>query len=131
MRDNLFVPNKMAYIKGKAKPDVECILCAIVEGDARVERLDIYRAELFTISLNLYPYSPGHLMIFPNRHIVDVREFTREEVVELHRLQCRSLEVWIAYTNPTDTTSDSMSVKRQAQAFRMYTPTLSRATPVN
>ena len=41
MRDNLFVPNKMAYIKGKAKPDVECILCAIVEGDSRVERLDI------------------------------------------------------------------------------------------
>lgn len=93
MRDNLFVPNKMDYVKGKAKPNVECILCAIVQGDDRVERLDIYRGELFTISLNLYPYSPGHLMIFPNRHIVDVREFTPEEVIELHHLQCRSLEV--------------------------------------
>ena len=31
MRHNLFVPNKMPYAKGKNRPDVPCILCAIVE----------------------------------------------------------------------------------------------------
>lgn len=93
MRKNLFVPNKMPYAKGKNRPNVECILCAIVDKDDKVERLEVHRTKLFTISLNLYPYSPGHLMIFPNRHIVDVRELNSEEVLELHSLQCLSFEV--------------------------------------
>ncbi len=93
MRNNLFVPNKMPYAKGKNRPDVQCILCAIVEKDEKVERLEVHRTELFTISLNLYPYSPGHLMIFPNRHIVDARELNAEEVYDLHQLQCLSFEV--------------------------------------
>ena len=93
MRNNLFVPNKMPYAKGKNRPDVPCILCAIVEKNERVERLEVHSTELFTISLNLYPYSPGHLMIFPNRHIVDSRELTQDEVYNLHQLQCLSFEV--------------------------------------
>ena len=93
MRKNLFVPNKMPYAKGKNRPDVPCILCAIVEKDEKVECLEVHRTELFTISLNLYPYSPGHLLIFPNRHIVDVRELSSDEVSNLHQLQCLSFEV--------------------------------------
>ncbi len=93
MRENLFVPNKMPYAKGKNRPAVECILCAIVEKSDKVERLEVHRTELFTISLNLYPYSPGHLIIFPNRHIVDMRELNSEEVIELHQLECLSFEV--------------------------------------
>jgi len=93
MRQNLFVPNKMPYAKGKNRPDVTCILCAIVKKDEKVERLEVHRTELFTISLNLYPYSPGHLLIFPNRHVLDMRELTSEEVLRLHELQCLCFEV--------------------------------------
>ncbi len=93
MRHNLFVPNKMPYAKGKNRPDVSCILCAIVEKSEKVQRLEVHRTDRFTISLNLYPYSPGHVLIFPNRHIVDVRELRQEEVQELHTLQCLCLEV--------------------------------------
>ncbi len=93
MRENLFVPNKMPYAKGKNRPDVDCILCAIVEKNEKVERLEVYRTVLFTISLNLYPYSPGHLLIFPNRHIVDTRELSSDEVLQLHDLECLSFDV--------------------------------------
>ncbi len=93
MRQNLFVPNKMSYARGKNRPDVACILCAIVEGDEKVERLEVHRTQLFTISLNLYPYSPGHLVIFPNRHVLDIRELNGTEVKQLHELQCLSVEV--------------------------------------
>ena len=92
-RQNLFVPDKMDYARGKRRPDVECILCAIVAGDERVERLDVYKSERFSVSLNLYPYTPGHLMVFPKRHIIDVREMTPEEVNELHVVQHRCLDV--------------------------------------
>jgi ATP adenylyltransferase len=90
---NLFVPNKMDYARGKKRPDVECILCAIISGDERVEKLEVYQSELFFVSLNLYPYSPGHLMVFPKRHIVDIRELTSEEVEQLHNLQNLCLNV--------------------------------------
>jgi ATP adenylyltransferase len=92
MRDNLFIPNKMDYVRGKTRPDVDCILCAVVDGSDQVNRLEVYQTALFTISLNLYPYSPGHLLVFPNRHIVDVRELAEAEVVELHQLQCLCIE---------------------------------------
>ena len=92
MRENLFVPNKMSYAKGQNRPDVACILCAIVERNDKVERLEVHRTELFTISLNLYPYSPGHLLIFPNRHIVDKRELRSDEVLHLHELEGMSFE---------------------------------------
>jgi ATP adenylyltransferase len=90
---NLFVPNKMDYARGKNRPDVDCILCAIVSGDERVEKLAVYQSELFFVSLNLYPYTPGHLMVFPKRHIVDIRELTSEEVEQLHDIQNLCLNV--------------------------------------
>ena len=93
MRQNLFVPNKMGYARGENRPDVPCILCAIVEKDERVERLEVHSTELWTLSLNLYPYSPGHLLIFPNRHVLDVRELNAAEVTALHELQCLSVRV--------------------------------------
>ena len=93
MRDNLFVPNKLAYVKGKARPEVDCILCAIIEGNDQVDRLEVYQSALFTVSLNLYPYTPGHLLIFPKRHLVDVRQLTEAEVLELHTVQRSCLEI--------------------------------------
>jgi len=84
---NLFVPNKIDYAKGKKRPKVECILCAIVSGDDQVEKLEVYESELFIVSLNLYPYTPGHLMVFPKRHIVDIRELTNQEIIQLHTVE--------------------------------------------
>ena len=92
-RKNLFVPNKMAYVRGRNRPDVECILCAIVAGDDQVVKLEVHRSELFVVTLNLYPYSPGHLMVFPKRHITDPRMLTHEEAMELHALQNHCLDV--------------------------------------
>ena len=66
MRDNLFIPNKMDYVRGKTRPDVSCILCAVVDGSDQVNRLEVYLTALFTISLNLYPYSPGARGVNPD-----------------------------------------------------------------
>ena len=93
IRKNLFIPNKMEYAKGGARPDVDCILCAIAEGNDKVTRLDVYNSKLFVVALNLYPYAPGHLMVFPKRHITDPRMLSEEEVVELHRIQALCLDV--------------------------------------
>jgi len=93
MRNNLFVPDKMEYARGEKRPDVECILCAIVEENDKVTRLDVYRSELFVVALNLYPYAPGHLIVFPRRHVTDPRMLNDEEVAELHKTQSLCLDV--------------------------------------
>jgi ATP adenylyltransferase len=93
MQKNLFIPGKMAYVRGEKKPDVECILCAIVERNDKVVRLEVYRSELFVVALNLYPYAPGHLMIFPKRHVTDPRMLIKEESAELCKLQAVCLDV--------------------------------------
>lgn len=91
-RDQVFPVHKLDYVSGH-RPPVPCILCSVVGRDPRVVDLEILRTDLFLVSANLYPYNTGHLMIFPLRHIVDVAEYTDEEVMELHRLHLRSLEV--------------------------------------
>ena len=83
--------DKMEYVKG-TRPD-GCILCLIREKSSRVVDLTVYSDDLFTVSVNLYPYNPGHLMVFPNRHIEDVRDFTPEEEQRASQLTRRVLDV--------------------------------------
>ena len=72
--DRLWTPHRLAYIKGENKPadatSEECPFC-------RIQRLPdedglvVRRGEHAFVVLNLYPYSPGHLMICPYRHVAD------------------------------------------------------------
>lgn len=81
----------MDYVKGK-RPD-GCILCHIINRSPGVVDLTVYENKFFFIVVNLYPYNPGHLMIFPRRHLIDVRELNREEEKMLSKLQRITLDV--------------------------------------
>ena len=72
---------------------MDCILCAVARDDPRVDNLCVYRHEGWFVTLNLYPYNPGHLMLVPRAHLTDVRELSEAEVLELHRLQVLALQV--------------------------------------
>lgn len=91
-RRNLFVASKYAYVRG-GRPAVRCILCGIVGGDPQVEELVVHRGEHLWVCLNLYPYSPGHVMVFPTRHITDPRQMTEQETLEWKTLLDASLEI--------------------------------------
>jgi ATP adenylyltransferase len=84
VRDYFLNFEKYAYVKGP-KPE-GCILCLIRDRDPAVIDLSVYRDDLFVVTVNLYPYNPGHLLIFPVRHIMDVRSFTEEEERRLDNL---------------------------------------------
>jgi ATP adenylyltransferase len=73
---------KMAYIK--AKRPVGCILCMVRDSSPDVVNLTVYASEHFVAAVNLYPYNPGHVMVFPKRHLLDVREYTTEEEADLN-----------------------------------------------
>jgi len=73
--------DKLGYLKG-GKPD-GCILCLVASGSDEVERLVVHESASFVVSLNLYPYNPGHLIVFPKRHVVDIRCLSGKERAEL------------------------------------------------
>ncbi len=87
--DRLWTPHRMAYIRGENKPaDAsagECPFCRIPARDD-TDGLVVHRGELAFAVLNLYPYSPGHLMICPYRHLADYTETTSAEAVEIGEL---------------------------------------------
>ena len=57
------------------------------------EGLVVHRGELAYAVLNLYPYSPGHLMVCPYRHVADYTETTDEEAAEIAALTKRAMTV--------------------------------------
>ncbi len=76
--------DKLTYLKGE-RPE-GCILCLVANGAENVERLVALDTGSFIVSLNLYPYNPGHLILFPRRHVTDIRELAAEERRELDGL---------------------------------------------
>jgi ATP adenylyltransferase len=76
--------DKLGYLKG-GKPE-GCILCLVAAGSCEVERLVVHETASFVVSLNLYPYNPGHLIVFPKRHLVDIRDLSGKEREELDSL---------------------------------------------
>ncbi len=91
MRKYLFNTDKIKYVKGEM-PSVDCILCALRDGSPEVVNLEICRREGFIVSVNLYPFNSGHIMIFPSRHVESPQELDEGEALSLHRLVCDSLD---------------------------------------
>ena len=84
--ERLWTPHRMAYIKGENKPaDAsagECPFCWIPTLDDE-DGLVVHRGTSTFAVLNLYPYSPGHLMVCPYRHLADYTELDDAETAEL------------------------------------------------
>ena len=94
--DRLWTPHRMAYIRGENKPsdesEGECPFCRIPSLDD-AEGLVVHRGDLAFVVLNLYPYSSGHLMVCPYRHIADYTETTDEEAAEMAGLTRDAMRV--------------------------------------
>jgi ATP adenylyltransferase len=94
--ERLWTPHRMAYIQGESKPTTEsvseCPFCRIPALPDE-EGLVVHRDDLAYVVLNLYPYTPGHLMLCPYRHIADYTETTEEEAAEIANLTKRAMTV--------------------------------------
>ena len=82
----------MEYIQAnKDEPEgSECIFCRIQRGEES-ERV-LTRTDLGFAVLNKFPYSPGHILVIPNRHVGELEDLDDEESLELQRLMKRSVK---------------------------------------
>jgi ATP adenylyltransferase len=83
--ERLWAPWRLEYIKSADEEDV-CLFCAAAAGGDDAERLVVNRGQHAFVLLNKFPYSSGHYMVAPVRHVGEYGELTDEEVLELHRL---------------------------------------------
>jgi ATP adenylyltransferase len=80
----LWAPWRLEYVEGAEKAD-RCVFC---EPD---ESLVVYRGEAAFVLLNRFPYTSGHLMVAPVRHVGDLIGLSEGEALEIHRLATRSV----------------------------------------
>lgn len=92
----LWTPHRMVYIEGENKPNdgsaQACPFCRAPDAPGP-DSLVVHRGRLAYVVLNLYPYSPGHLLICPYRHISDWTQATVAERTEISELQAVAMTV--------------------------------------
>jgi ATP adenylyltransferase len=83
--DRLWAAWRSEYVGGADEANQGgCVFCALLEsGRPDEETRIVWRgAHCFAI-LNAYPYTTGHLLIMPLRHVSDLEALTPEEAAEL------------------------------------------------
>ena len=97
----LWTPHRMVYIQGGSKPteDGECPFCTIPTKNDE-DGLIVARGEHAFVVMNLFPYSPGHLLICPYRHVPDYTDVTVEETREIAELTQHAMRVLRRVSNP-------------------------------
>jgi len=92
MTKPLWAPWRLEYIK-QADELKGCVFCAEAAAElADDESLLVRRGEAAIAILNKYPYSSGHLMVAPIRHVGSLAELTDEEALEMHRLSVTGVD---------------------------------------
>jgi ATP adenylyltransferase len=81
----LWAPWRLEYVQHADELD-RCIFC-----EPEPELL-IHDGELALAVLNKFPYSSGHLLIAPKRHLGEFGALSDDEAIEIHRLGTRSIE---------------------------------------
>jgi len=94
----LWTPYRMAYIDRPSDND-DCPFCRAPGLDDE-EGLIVFRGQLAYVVLNLYPYSPGHLLVCPYRHLADYAEALVDEVTEIATLTQQALRTIRTVSQP-------------------------------
>ena len=81
--ERIWAPWRMSYISNN-KHDQSCFFCPSEIPDR--ERLILTRSSFSLMMLNRYPYTGGHMMVAPLRHIAGLDELSDEELLDLMHL---------------------------------------------
>ncbi len=110
----LYAPWRIIYIKELLTKRKGCIFCEALKKEDP-DPFILYRGEKNFVIMNLYPYTPGHLMIAPFRHIQNFEEAEKEESNEMMELAKASIKILKSYFSP-DGFNIGMNIGKSAGA---------------
>src|SRR5579872_5454085 len=86
--DRLWAGWRTQYVTGAAGNTSQhkdaCVFCAILDsGLPDADTFVLWRGSHAFALLNAYPYTTGHLMVMPLRHVADLEELSSDEAAEV------------------------------------------------
>jgi ATP adenylyltransferase len=78
--ERLWAPWRFKYVQKKNKG---CIFCQANKSKQDKKNYVIYRSKFSFAIFNIFPYTNGHLMIAPYRHIKDLNKLKDDELLDL------------------------------------------------
>lgn len=96
--EHIWAPWRMEYIE--AEKTEGCILCEKPGEDDDTGNYILFRGEMNYIIMNSYPYTPGHLLVAPYRHIDSLEKLGKEERHQHFDIVSRCVEVLRQVFNP-------------------------------
>ena len=94
----LWAPWRLEYIT-QADEQPGCIFCAALAADEHAS-LVVHRGAYAFVLLNRFPYSSGHVMVAPVRHVGEFAELTEAEALAVHTLAAEALAALAATFAP-------------------------------
>src|SRR3954470_6774380 len=79
--DRLWAGWRSQYIESVGESNDGCVLCGVIENGEHV----VWRGERVAVILNAYPYTSGHVMVLPIRHVGEPELLDGGEAAELWR----------------------------------------------
>jgi len=86
----IWAPWREEFILGKKEKG--CIFCRRLKRKNDRKDLILARGKKNFVIMNRYPYTNGHLMVVPYRHVAELSVLTSEEALEMMRLAAHSVE---------------------------------------
>jgi ATP adenylyltransferase len=87
--DYIWSPWRYQYLTPPVNPE-GCIFCTMAAANQDDEYLIVYRGENNFVVLNRFPYTSGHLMVVPYRHVRDLAGLDEAAASELMALTRQS-----------------------------------------
>jgi len=98
----LWAPWRYAYLRSAPGGQHHCIFCfARLTASGRRKRLVMLESGRAVVMLNRYPYSNGHVMVAPRRHVASPELLTRDERVEIGELVAQAITILRAELRPS------------------------------
>ena len=95
----LWAPWRLAYVQEAATAE-GCVFCQEASGELGRASLVVHRGERVIVLLNKFPYSSGHLMVAPLRHIAALGDLDPDEAAEIHSLTVQGIAALALLSSP-------------------------------
>lgn len=95
---HIWAPWRIDYIKSSKEEG--CFLCRYFNDSQDRLNLVLARGKTCAVVMNRYPYTGGHLMICPYRHISNLAELSDAEMLECMKWSALSVEILKKHMKP-------------------------------